>query len=119
MIILIEKVNISNINNMKKLFFIKKTIIFFLDFNSMNKINPIQHHNPTNENNFIGSLTNYMLPSQGMLPMVSTKNMDVHCSHYIMPNTPVDYTAPNLNIWDSSQISSNMTNGISNTKKVI
>ncbi|OAD62090.1 Roquin [Eufriesea mexicana] len=88
------------------------------NFNSMNKVNPIQHHNPTNENNFIGSLTNYMLPSaQGMLPMVQTKNMDVHCSHYIMPNTPVDYTAPNLSIWDSSQISSNITNGISNTKK--
>ncbi|XP_071877832.1 RING finger and CCCH-type zinc finger domain-containing protein roquin isoform X1 [Bombus fervidus] len=87
-------------------------------FNSMNKVNPIQHHNPTNENNFIGSLTNYMLPSsQGILPVVPTKNIDVHCSHYIMPNTPVDYTAPNLTIWDSSQLSSNMTNGISNTKK--
>lgn len=91
---------------------------FLSDFNSMNKVNPIQHHTPTNENNFIGSLTNYMLPSrQGMLPVVPAKNMDMHCSHYIMPNSPVDYT-PNLGMWDSSQVSSNMTNGISNTKKV-
>ncbi|XP_017892553.1 roquin-1 isoform X2 [Ceratina calcarata] len=88
------------------------------NYNSMNKVNPMQHHTPANENNFIGSLTNYVLPSpQGMLPMVPTKNMDVHCSHYIVPNTPVDYTAPNLGMWDSTQISSNMTNGIPNTKK--
>ncbi|KOC63223.1 Roquin [Habropoda laboriosa] len=88
------------------------------NFNSMNKVNPVQHHTPTNENKFIGSLTNYMLPSpQGMLPTVPTKNMDMHCSHYIMPNAPVDYPTPNLGMWDLSQVSPSVTNGISNTKK--
>ncbi|XP_003702036.2 RING finger and CCCH-type zinc finger domain-containing protein roquin isoform X1 [Megachile rotundata] len=88
------------------------------NFNSINKVNPMQHHTPTNENNFVGSLTNYMLPSpQGIMPIVPTKNIDMHCSHYIMPNAPIEYTAPNLGMWDSSQISSNVTNGISNSKK--
>lgn len=80
----------------------------------------MQHHTPTNENNFVGSLTNYMLPSpQGISPMIPPKNMDMYCSHYIMPNAPIDYTAPNFSMWESSQVSTNVTNGISNTKKVI
>lgn len=80
----------------------------------------MQHHTSTNENNFVGSLTSYMLPSpQGIVPMVPTKNIDMHCSHYIVPNAPIEYTTPNLSMWDSSQISSNVTNGISNSKKVI
>ncbi|XP_078041614.1 RING finger and CCCH-type zinc finger domain-containing protein roquin isoform X2 [Augochlora pura] len=88
------------------------------NFNSINKINPMQHHTPSNENNFVGSLTNYMLPPpQGASPMVPNKNMDIYCSHYIVPNAPVDYTAPNLNMWDTSQVSPNVTNGVSNTKK--
>ncbi|XP_076248410.1 RING finger and CCCH-type zinc finger domain-containing protein roquin [Calliopsis andreniformis] len=88
------------------------------NFNSINKVNPMQHHTPANENNFVGSLTNYMLPSpQGISPMVPTKNMDMYCSHYIMPNAPVDYTSPNLSMWDSFQVSSNVTNGITNAKK--
>ncbi|XP_033340321.1 RING finger and CCCH-type zinc finger domain-containing protein roquin isoform X2 [Megalopta genalis] len=88
------------------------------NFNSINKINPMQHHTPSSENNFVGSLTNYMLPPpQGTSPMVPNKNMDIYCSHYIVPNAPVDYTAPNLNMWDTSQVSPNVTNGVSNTKK--
>ena len=88
------------------------------NFNSINKVNPMQHHAPTNENNFVGSLTNYMLPSpQGISPMIPPKNMDMYCSHYIMPNAPIDYTAPNFSMWESSQVSTNVTNGISNTKK--
>lgn len=50
--------------------------------------------------------------------MVPTKNMDMYCSHYIMPNAPVDYSPPNLSMWDSFQVSSNVTNGITNAKKV-
>lgn len=93
---------------------------FILDFSSINKVNQMQRHTPTNENNFVGSLTNYMLPPpQGMSPMVPTKSMDMYCSHYIMPNAPVDYTSPNLSMWDSSQVPSNVTNGISSAKKVI
>ncbi|KZC04845.1 PREDICTED: roquin-1 [Dufourea novaeangliae] len=88
------------------------------NFSSMNKVNPVQHHTSSSENNFVGSLANYMLPpQQGVSSVLPNKNMDMYCSHYIMPNAPVEYTTPNLNMWDSSQVSSNVTNGVSNAKK--
>ncbi|XP_051162613.1 roquin-1 isoform X1 [Leptopilina boulardi] len=74
----------------------------------------VQHPTVTNENNFIGSLTNYMLPPpQGF----SSKN-DVQHSHYIVPGVPLDYSATNLQIWEPMQISNNVQNSQqSNNKK--
>lgn len=87
-------------------------------FNSLSKANPTQHSMVNNENNFVGSLTSYMLPpSQSLSQMVPTKNMDIHCPHYIMPTSSLDYNKTNMNMWDSSQVTPDVTNGVSNSKK--
>lgn len=96
-----------------------KTNICFTEFDpSLNKVATLQHPTATNEN-YIGNLPNYVIPPpQGITHAVPTKNPDIQCSQYIMPTTPVDYTAPNLQIWDPYQIPPNVQNGISNSKKV-
>ncbi|KAL2729391.1 roquin-2 isoform X1 [Vespula squamosa] len=87
-------------------------------FNSLNKVNPTQHPIISNENNFVGSLTSYMLPPpQNLSHMVPVKSMDIHCPHYIMPAASLDYNTTDMNMWDLPQVTSGVTNGISNSKK--
>ncbi|XP_066590032.1 uncharacterized protein roq isoform X2 [Prorops nasuta] len=88
------------------------------NFNGANKIHTIPHPLVNNENNFVGSLTNYMLPPpQNLSHMIPAKNVDLHCPHYIMPTAPINYNNPNLNMWDTLQISQNIQNGIPSSKK--
>ncbi|XP_015178822.1 PREDICTED: roquin-1 isoform X3 [Polistes dominula] len=87
-------------------------------FTSLNKVNPTQHPIINSENNLVGSVTNYMLaPPQNLSHMVPVKNMDIHCPHYIMPVASLDYNTTDMNMWDSPQVTSGVTNGISNSKK--
>lgn len=82
----------------------------FLDYNQMNKNNPVQQ-SPINNDNFIGSLTNYMLPgAQNVSRLIPQK--DIQCGHYIMPagTGPLDFAAANLHLWEQSQVAPAMQN---------
>lgn len=50
--------------------------------------------------------------------MVPVKSMDIHCPHYIMPAASLDYNTTDMSMWDPPQVTSSVTNGISNSKKV-
>ncbi|XP_058790594.1 roquin-1 isoform X2 [Phymastichus coffea] len=79
-------------------------------FNQLHKNNPVQQ-SPINNDNFIGSLTNYMLPgAQNVSRLIPQK--DIQCGHYIMSagSGPLDYAAANLHLWDPSQVAPAMQN---------
>ncbi|XP_001603217.2 roquin-2 [Nasonia vitripennis] len=92
------------------------------NFNQINKSNQAQHTSANNEN-FIGSLTNYMLPgTQNVSRIIPQK--DIQCGHYIVPTGTgsLDYAAANLHLWDPTQIGPGMqtvfpNNNNNNNKK--
>ncbi|XP_015586020.1 roquin-2 isoform X2 [Cephus cinctus] len=88
-------------------------------FNALSKVGSVQHPAVNIENNFVGPLTSYMTPPQQGVPhMVPSKNIDMQCSHYVMSGSPLNaYAAPNLHMWDPSQISAAMQNNLPNNSK--
>ncbi|XP_023287730.1 roquin-1 isoform X2 [Orussus abietinus] len=87
-------------------------------FNSMGKVSAVQHPVVANENNLVGSLTSYVMPSpQGLAHVVPAKNLDMQCPRYVVSGNPLDYGTANMHLWDHSQIPSVQNNLPSNGKK--